>query len=227
MPRLVLFDIDGTLVLTGGAGVRAMNRAFEATFEVPDAFAGIALAGRTDRIILADALERWRVEHDEAIAARFRDTYYGYLAEEVEKPGPRKGVLPGVRGLLAALAGLDGVFLALLTGNYSRAAQIKLEHFDLWQYFACGAFGEDAHDRNHLVEIAVSRARAHGAPAVPPSDVLIVGDTPLDVACARAGGARPIAVATGSHTVDELRESGAEVVFSDLTDRRRFLDLLG
>ena len=142
--QLVLFDIDGTLVLTGGAGKRGMTRAFESLFGIPDAFVAISLAGRTDTSILADALAQ-----------------HGVLFAQTTA---RKLVLPGVLPLLSALDTSPQSFLGLLTGNYAEAAKVKLGHFGLWRYFRCGAFGEDAHDRNHLVPIALDRARASGLP---------------------------------------------------------------
>ena len=135
---------------------------------------------------------------------------------ELEKPGARKGVMPGVRELLDVLADRDDVYLALLTGNYEAAARIKLEYFDLWRYFPCGAFGDDAPDRNGLLPKAVARIAACGGPSFSAADAVVVGDTPLDVACAAFSGARSIAVATGSHSVEELRAAGADAVFEDL-----------
>ena len=163
MPHLILFDIDGTLVLTGGAGSRAMTRAFRDVVGVDDGFRGIPMPGRTDPHILADAFARAGVSVEPAVLQRFRARYVECLREEIRAPGPRKGVLPGVRSLLDALACHDGTFLALLTGNYTDAARIKLEYFDLWRYFACGAYGEEASDRNQLVSVAVGRARMRGA----------------------------------------------------------------
>jgi phosphoglycolate phosphatase-like HAD superfamily hydrolase len=126
--------------------------------------------------------------------------------------------MPGVRALLEALIDHPDAYLALLTGNYETGAQLKLEHFDLWRYFRCGAFGDGAANRNGLVPKALARVAASGGPAFASSDAVVIGDTPLDVACAKAGGARLIAVATGNHSVDELRAAGADVVFEDLTD---------
>ena len=217
--QLVLFDIDGTLVLTGGAGKRGMTRAFEALFGVADAFATIPLAGRTDTSILADALERYGVPCTSGEIAAFRVRYLEYLREEVVQTTAGKQVLPGILPLLQALETSRHWFLGLLTGNYTEAAEVKLGHFDLWRYFRCGAFGEDAHDRNHLVPIALDRARACGLPSAIETDrVVVVGDTPRDVACAHAHGARIVAVATGEYSADQLAEAGAEVVFEDLSD---------
>lgn len=222
--RLVLFDVDGTLCLTGGAGGRAMTIAFEEVFGVPDGFAGIPMPGRTDQIILADAIRRLARETDPALESRFRERYVFYLRQEIAKSGRgRNGVMPGIRELLEVLAARKDVTLGLVTGNYREGARIKLEHFGLWQYFRCGSFGDDAAERNELVPIAVRRARECGVHDLPPDRVIVIGDTPLDVACARAAGARAIAVATGSSTVDELRHSGADVVFEDLSNAERVL----
>jgi phosphoglycolate phosphatase len=226
MPYLILFDIDGTLVLTGGAGGRAMTRAFRDVFLVDDAFRGIPMPGRTDPHIVADAMARAGLGPDTALLSSFRERYRERLSEAIVEPGPRKGVLPGVRPLLEALHARADVFLALLTGNYSDAARIKLEYFGLWQYFACGAYGEEAPDRNRLVPVALERARACGAHAAALGRVIVVGDTPLDVACAHSAGATAAAVATGGHTTQELAGSGADVVFEDLSDTCRFLTLL-
>lgn len=226
MRTLVLFDIDGTLVLTGGAGLRALERAFLETFGIDDAFAGMALAGRTDSLILEDALARRGLQATPDELERFRGRYMELLREEIERSGPRKGVMPGVRELLDTLAEHDRVALALLTGNFPETAQIKLEHFFLWHYFVWGVFGDEATDRNHLVPIAIERARMRGLTSIAPLNVLVVGDTPADVACATAAGARSVAVATGSYDSHALRAAGATVVFEDLTDTERFLRLL-
>lgn len=238
MRNLVLFDIDGTLVLTGGAGLRAMNRACEELVGHADALSGIPVAGRTDRIILADVVARMGRALDDELLAVLRDRYLAHLREEILVPGampaaeylgPRggiKAVMPGIRELLDALQRRPDVFLGLLTGNFEEGARMKLAHFDLWRYFRCGAYGDDAEDRNALVPIALERARREGLPEITTEHILVVGDTPHDIACARAAGAVAVGVATGGFTVDELRASGADIVFKDLSDRGAFLELL-
>ena len=239
MCKLILFDIDGTLVLTGGAGIRAMNRACEELAGHPHALEGIPVAGRTDRIILADVATRAGHTLDDGLLDRLRERYITNLREEIERPGrPQsfeslrarggvKAVMPGIRELLDILEGRDDVFLALLTGNFEAGARIKLEHFDLWRYFRCGAFGDDAADRNALVPFALERARQCGLPEpLAPEHILVVGDTPHDVACARVAGATPVGVATGGFSVDQLRESGADIVFENLADADEFLKLV-
>jgi phosphoglycolate phosphatase-like HAD superfamily hydrolase len=225
LTRLVLFDIDGTLVLTGGAGGRAMTLAFRDLLGVEDGFQGIPMPGRTDQIILRDALARGGHPIDAHLLTRFHDLYLEHLVREMERavPGQVKGVMPGVRELLDTLARREDVMLALLTGNFSAAARVKLEAFGLWHYFQGGAFGEDAHERNDLVPVAVARARACGLPPLPPDRVVVIGDTTLDVACARAAHARAIAVATGGIDEHTLRRSGADAVFKDLGETNQVL----
>lgn len=227
MPHLILFDIDGTLLLTGGAGGRALTRALGEVFLVQDGFRGISMPGRTDPHIVTEALTRAGIAADAPRLARFRERYAECLREEIRRDGPRKGVLPGVRPLLDALQSRRDAFLAVLTGNYTDAATIKLEYFDLQRYFACGAYGEEAEDRNGLVPVALDRARACGLNGQRLDRVVVVGDTPLDVACAHASGAVAVGVATGGHSTRELAESGADAVFEDLSNREEFLEMLG
>ena len=134
--------------------------------------------------------------------------------------------MPGVRELLDTLAARDDVYLALLTGNYEAGARLKLEYFDLWRYFPCGAFGDGAADRNGLVPKAMARVAGCGGPAVATADVVVIGDTPLDVACAAAAGAHSIAVATGSHTARIFVRPVRTWCFEDLGDTRRVLAAL-
>jgi Predicted phosphatases len=224
---LILFDIDGTLTLTGGAGMRAMNRACADVVGHDNAMDGVALAGRTDWIILDDILRNAGRTLDATLLDQLRRRYVAHLAEEIQLPGRGvKDMMPGIRPLLDALQRREDVALGLLTGNFLEGARIKLEYFDLWKYFPCGAFGGDSANRNDLVPVAIRRARECGIADVQPSDVLVVGDTPHDVACARVAGATPVAVATGGYSVEQLRETGAEIVFRDLSDTAAFLELL-
>lgn len=223
---LVLFDIDGTLVLTGGAGRRAMVRTFADLYGIPDAFDAIAMPGRTDVSILAEALSRHRLTFDGEAVARFRDAYCRHLLEEIQRPRPDKRVMPGVTPILEALDSAAGVHVGLLTGNFREAARIKLEYFGLWRHFGFGAFGDEVRDRRALVPVAVAEAGRRGVSAGEASDVFVVGDTPLDVACARAAGAVAIGVATGPFDAACLTRAGADHVFADLSDVDRFLALV-
>jgi len=194
-----------------------MTLAFRDLFAVDNAFHGIPLPGRTDAWILSDAATVHGIPRE--ALARFPQVYFEHLIVELDKPGSgRNGVMPGVRELLDRLAARDDVYLALLTGNYEEAARLKLERFDLWRYFSCGAFGDDAPDRNGLLPKAIARIAECGGPSILAADAIVIGDTPLDVAVASSGGARSIAVATGNYSVEQLRESGADVVFEDLSD---------
>jgi len=227
-PALLLFDIDGTLLLSGRAGLRAMNRAFEATFGVADAFAGTSFAGRTDSFLVSYALKAAGLPDTAESHARFRDVYVPLLEEEIQHPGTgHKGLMPGARELVEALLDHDHLHLALLTGNYRRAAEVKLTHFELWEFFEWGAFSDDAADRNALVPIARQRAEIYDVPPEALDRVIVIGDTPHDIECARVGGAISIAVATGGHSMEELRAAGADLVLADLSDTQHVLSLLG
>jgi phosphoglycolate phosphatase len=226
-PALILFDIDGTLLLSGRAGLRAMTRAFQQSFGITDAFRGENFGGRTDSFLVSTALQNAGLPDTPDQHHKFRDIYIPLLAEEIEHPGTgHKGLMPGARELLEALDEHDDLHLALLTGNYREAAEIKLRHFELWDFFEWGAFSDDAADRNALVPIARSRAETYDIPGEAIERVIVIGDTPHDIECARVAGARCIAVATGGFTVDQLREFGADDVLEDLSDTEAVLKLL-
>lgn len=224
---LLLFDIDGTLLLSGGAGVRAMTRVFEELYGIPDAFVASDVAGRTDTFILSSAFARVGLPDTPEQHARFRARYVTLLEEEIRQPGQgRWGLLPGIAALLGALERDDTFHLALLTGNYERAAYLKLGQFGVDRFFGWGAFGDHSADRGELARMALSRAEARGVPPPARERTMVIGDTPHDVACARAIGARCLAVATGHHTLEELRAAGADVVLPDVTDTAGVLPLL-
>lgn len=226
-PALILFDIDGTLLLSGRAGMRAMTRAFERTFGIGDVFAGESFGGRTDSYLVSKALTRAGIPDTPENHHKFRDAYLPLLAEEIQHPGTgHKGLMPGARELLEALEQYDHVHLALLTGNYREAAEIKLQHFEIWDFFEWGAFSDDHHDRNELVPIARSRAETYDIPAEAIERVTVVGDTPHDVECARVARARCVAVATGGFTIEQLRQAGADEVLPDLSDTDRVVALI-
>jgi phosphoglycolate phosphatase-like HAD superfamily hydrolase len=226
-PALILFDIDGTLLLSGRAGLRAMTRAFQDTFGISNAFAGESFGGRTDSYLVSKALQGAGLPDTVDNHAKFRQTYLPMLAEEIQQPGTgHKGLMPGARELLDALDLYPDVHLALLTGNYREAAEIKLQHFELWDYFEWGAFSDDHHDRNALVPIARTRAETYDIPPEAIERVIVIGDTPHDIECARVAGAKCIAVATGGFTVDQLREAGADEVLANLSDTEAVLALL-
>ncbi len=214
MPRVVLFDIDNTLLYTGGAGSLAMTQAFEELYGVPNGFDGIEFSGRTDLFILESALRKHGVggsaiDHLEAFTAR----YYALLPGGIEACRERGRVMPGFPQLIEALSGA-GAAIGLATGNFERAGYIKLECYGLDGLFAGGGFGETSLDRADVVADAI-RNVADGASR---ADILVVGDTPHDITAATANGARGVGVATGRDSVETLSESGAEAVFADFAD---------
>ncbi|MDP2321268.1 MAG: HAD family hydrolase [Acidobacteriota bacterium] len=226
-PALVLFDIDGTLLLSGRAGMRAMTRAFATTFGVPEGFRHASFGGRTDSFLLSQALQAAGLPDTAENHARFRDAYLPLLEEEIQHAGTgHKGLMPGARELVEALGDHDHLHLALLTGNYRAAAEIKLTYFELWDFFEWGAFSDDAADRNALVPIARQRAEIYDVPPEALERVIVIGDTPHDIECARIAGAQCLAVATGGHSVEELRAAGADFVLADLSDTKKVLALL-
>ncbi|MBY0496287.1 MAG: HAD hydrolase-like protein [Cyanobacteria bacterium] len=226
-PALILFDIDGTLLLSGRAGLRAMTRAFKDTFGITDAFKDQHFGGRTDSFLVSNALKNAGLPDTPEQHHRFRETYIPLLAEEIQQPGTgHKGLMPGARELLEELDLFPDVHMALLTGNYREAAEIKLQHFEIWDFFEWGAFSDDAADRNALVPIAMRRAETYDIPPEAIGRVIVIGDTPHDIECARVAGARSIAVATGGYTVEQLKEFGADEVLPDLSDTEAVVSLL-
>lgn len=217
--RLLLFDIDGTLLLTGGAGKRAMERAFLELFGVADALAGVSMAGRTDRWLAELALTRHGLESSREHLDAFRSRYLRELEASIHEPGRgHRGLLPGVEALLDRLARRDHWHLALLTGNYRDGARIKLSHFGLWDRFAWGAFGDEHAERGALAQSAVDAAPTQGVTIADTRHAVVIGDTPFDIACARAAGASVVAVATGGHSRDALAAHEPDLVVDDLTD---------
>jgi phosphoglycolate phosphatase-like HAD superfamily hydrolase len=225
MRRLVLFDIDGTLVNTGRAGADAMTMAFAELYRITDGFAGIRMSGKTDRLILQEALDNHRVPLEDGAFDVFHERYLFHLHHTLQEPARPRRLMPGLPHLLETLGARADVLLGLLTGNVARGAQLKLESFDLWQYFRLGAYGSDASDRNALVPVAQSRARALGHD-FSPAQIVVIGDTPRDIRCAQVHGALAVAVATGSYSLAELLQHGPDHCFHDLGDMQAVLSVL-
>lgn len=220
MKKLILFDIDGTLLSTDGAASRAFHRALLEVYGTAGPIATFDFHGRTDREI-ARALLRVAGLDDAAIDRHFTALWSVYLRElaaELSQASHRTRVLPGVVTLLDELQRRDEVVLGLLTGNIEQGARLKLASCGLDGRFALGAFGSDEEERDRLGAVAVARARDRLGITFPGEDIVVVGDTPRDVQCARPLGARAVAVATGRHTVEELAEAGADAVLLDLSD---------
>jgi phosphoglycolate phosphatase len=218
-PALILFDIDGTLVLTGRAGLRALIAAARRLFGRADGVEAVPVSGRTDRAIVRDVLMAFGIDPTGAAIDELRSAYLAELQVEIKRPVADPSlVLPGVLALLDALAPHPHLHVALLTGNFVRGAEIKLGHFDLWSRFGFGAFGDEHLDRRDLVPVAAARARAAGIAIDDPSRVIVIGDTPLDVDCARAHGASALAVATGVFDRQALVDAGAHLSVETLAD---------
>ena len=214
--RLILWDIDSTLVNTGSAGLHALVRATVERFGGEGDLNGVEIAGRTDTGIARQILEKYGEPVTDESIHSFLDRYVALLPEELPKRNGR--VLPGVRELLEDLARQPDKTLGLLTGNLERGARLKLRHYDLWHFFPFGAFADDHHDRNALGPCALSRAVAHASFEFRPEQVDVVGDTGHDVACGKAFGARTIAVATGSWPRERLAEHAPDFLFDDLAN---------
>jgi phosphoglycolate phosphatase-like HAD superfamily hydrolase len=219
-PKLILFDVDGTLIDAAGAGRRAMERAFREVFAV-DGFertASVPFAGRTDPTILeaiaaALAVPRARfVERREELLHAF----VAALRDEMARPDERRRVLPGVRPLLEELRRLAGVHVGLLTGNLEASARAKLEPFGLNAYFPAGGFSSDDPDRRQIARIAHRKLSDLAGVAFRPEDVTVVGDTDHDVDCARANGYRAVAVDSGWVDRSALERARPDALLDDL-----------
>ena len=223
--RLLLFDIDGTLIHSGWAGVFALRRALQERFQIDDELKDIEFAGMTDSNIVKAILDKHGLDSTPAHVASFLDSYLHYLS--LELPQRVGNVLPGVLELLEKLRHRPGLVLALLTGNVSRGARLKLEHYGVWHFFEFGAFADDHHDRNQLGAFARARAREKHGIEFDPSQIDVIGDTPRDIACGNAIGARTIAIATGTWPRHKLAEHSPDFLFDDLCEVDEVIRTLG
>ena len=210
-----LFDIDGTLINTGGAGGRARLGAFSSEFGVANP-EKVPFSGRTDRGIVSNLFKAHDIEDTEEHWQRLRDEYLRRLV--VHLPLYEGRVLPGVVHMLDELARRSDVAVGLLTGNAREGARLKLEHYQLFHHFPFGGFGDTSPDRNEVAREALCSTRGHLRQEIDLARVWVVGDTPLDVSCARAIGAKAAAVATGWHSIEELEASAPDLLLTDLED---------
>ncbi|MCK5139491.1 MAG: HAD family hydrolase [Thermodesulfovibrionia bacterium] len=214
MKKLILFDIDGTLIDTGGAGTMSLNRAFYKVFGIKDAFKGISMAGKTDIQIMKQGLKAHGLPHMDGNLRGIANAYLRFLADEIDNP--RRKLKPGIREVLGLLREKK-MPLGLLTGNLEAGARIKLGSFGLNDYFPAGAFGSDHEDRDKLLPIALHKFSRIGID-VSSKDCIVVGDTPRDVQCAKIHGAVSIAVATGPYSKQELLNTNADIVLDSFAD---------
>ena len=222
--KLVLFDVDGTILTASGAGRRALDRALREVYGTAGPIDAYDFRGGTDPQIVRDLLALAGFER-EAIRAREAALYRRYeaLLEEEVGDGGAVSVYPGIRELIEALVGRTDAVVGLLTGNIEAGARIKLRPTGLLPHFRLGAYGSDDGDRTRLPRVAAGRAEALVGRPFEGRDTVIIGDTPRDIGCARAFGACAIAVATGWHTVDDLTAHRPDHVFVDFSDRQRAL----
>jgi phosphoglycolate phosphatase len=222
--NIILFDIDGTLISTGGAGKIAFAETFHELFGIAEISANVGFAGRSDRAI---AEELMRIHGIEASSANWLNFTTAFLPRlEAVLPRAKGEILPGVVELLDELATLDHVALGLLTGNITAGAKAKLSHYQLYERFAFGGYGDDWINRNDIAVAALEAAHTHLNNGSPEGEVIVIGDTPADVRCARAIGAHAVAVATGGATWEQLVASEPDLLIADLTDRASLLQLL-
>lgn len=218
-----LFDIDGTLLNSGGAGQAAMEAALKTMFGAHDPVHGISTAGRTDRAIVTDLFSFFEIDFSEAVWNEFLEAYLKELPTHL---ATRDGsVLPGVVEILEALDVREDVVLGLLTGNFARGAQAKLSHFQIDHYFPFGGFGDVHHHRNDVAREAVKMLKEYHPDPFHPDQVWVIGDTPADVECGRAIGAKVIAVATGLYSGEELQAAAPDFLFADFSNPKELLAL--
>lgn len=226
-PRLVLFDIDQTLINTTGCGRRAMEKALHDVFGVQHGLSDLPIHGKTDPLIIFEALESHGLA--QALTSnkdhRFWERHLFHLKNELAASS-EPYIHPGVTELLESLDKNPDVFLGLLTGNIQRGAQVKLEHFGLWKYFPVGGFGSDHMDRNVVAKIAAERSAKHYNKQFAPEQIFVIGDSLRDIACAHAIQAKAVAVATGQDAYELLASKKPYALFNDLADTQKVLDAL-
>jgi phosphoglycolate phosphatase len=223
--RLLLFDIDGTLIHSAGAGVESLKLTLAERFGITDDLHDIEIAGMTDSGIVFAILQKHKIPATNENIAAFLDTYVHFLSLELPRRTGR--LLPGVLQLLEKLKSRPHLVLALLTGNISRGAKLKLEHYGVWHFFEFGAFADDHRDRNELGQFARVRAQEKHGHEFDASQIDVIGDTPRDIACGKAFGARTIAIATGSWPREKLSAHKPDFLFDDLSNVDEVIEKLG
>ncbi|MEZ6135415.1 MAG: HAD family hydrolase [Pirellulaceae bacterium] len=219
----LLFDIDGTLIDSGGAGGRALLHALQDQFGIVDPRA-VPLHGRTDCGIFRELLESHGIRATPAALQRLCEHYFDLLPQYLTTLAGR--VLPGVMALLDTLVENQQCAMGVLTGNMQRSAQTKLMHFQLGHYFDFGIYGDAAPTRPELCQSALECVRVHCQRELPSEQIVVIGDTQLDVELAQAMGARCLAVCTGGVSAQQLNAAGAQLVLDDLTHTERILPWL-
>ncbi|MHB1422207.1 MAG: HAD family hydrolase [Gemmataceae bacterium] len=212
--HICLFDIDGTLIASGGAGKTALEAALAEVFGVTTLIDKLQLSGRTDRAIIADLFRAHSIDDTPDNHERLRTAYLRQLPRYLHAGR----VLPGIAELLTHLAGRRDVAIGLLTGNVRAGAKVKLGFFGLYDHFSFGGFGDHHLDRDDVAREAWAAVRQRFNGTIHPKDIWIIGDTPLDIRCARSIGARAVGVATGWHSLEILAEHHPDLLLADLSD---------
>lgn len=222
--NVLLFDIDGTLIDAGGAGQAAMEAALAEQFEAVHPVTGISTAGRTDRAIAMDLFRFYELEFNELDWSRYLDAYFRLLPNSLQtRPGT---ILPGVIELLETLRTRNDVLLGLLTGNFAQGAHLKLAHYGLDHHFQFGGFGDEHLDRDDVAREALRHVRTRH-PDLEPHRIWVIGDTPSDIRCGRAIGAKVLAVGTGMFPASELAQHQPDMLLDDLSHSDSWLRSMG
>jgi phosphoglycolate phosphatase-like HAD superfamily hydrolase len=214
--RLYLFDIDGTLITSGGAGETSYREAVGEFLGTLAPLEGLNFAGNTDTGLARSVLLAAGKEPTREAIMGLHDTYLAILADRIHRH--QGNLLPGIIPLLDCLKERPNAVLALLTGNLAAGAELKLTHYGVWHYFAFGAFADDHHERNQLGPVAASRAFEEHGEDFTPDRIYVIGDTPRDIECGKAFGAVTVAVATGKYSREELSSHHPDFLFDDFSD---------
>jgi phosphoglycolate phosphatase len=225
--KLLLFDVDQTLISTGGAGIRALNRAFQQLFSVQNAMEGILPHGKTDPGIIREIFNVRSAESPgdgyPTSLEPILNSYLTFLKEEIESSTSYR-ILPGILSILDLMSGRQDVIIGLATGNVEAGARIKLERGKLNRYFTFGGFGSDSENRTQLVKRGAELAAAISGYRLEPSNTFVIGDTPRDIEAGREAGFLTVGVATGKYSRSDLASSGATLAIQDFElDRDQFL----
>ena len=214
--RLYLFDIDGTLITSGGAGETSYREAVGKFCGSLAPLEGLNFAGNTDTGLARSVLMAAGKEATQEAIMALHDTYLGILADRIHRH--QGSLLPGIILLLDQLKERPDCVLALLTGNLAAGAEVKLTHYGVWHYFDFGAYADDHHERNQLGPVAAARAFEEHGEEFPPNRIYVIGDTPRDIECGKAFGAVTVAVATGKYSREELASHRPDFLFNDFSD---------
>ena len=217
--KLLLWDIDGTLLLTAGTGMRAMQQAGQHVLGPAFSFEGITTSGGVDHLLYAQAAEQSGFDNHAQHHDSFRDHYVKQLEQDLRDNPHKLSVMPGIRSLLPDLVARDDVVVGMVTGNYHAAAKVKLKLARLDpDWFVVTAFSDHGPDRPSLVQHAINEYHTRFGNGLAPQDIIVIGDTPRDIHCAHANNCTALAVATGRYSVDQLQNAGADTAIQNFDD---------